>query len=148
MHEPTDERADEPLGMLLLRLGDIYDRLLRASLPDPELTRRQIQLLQIVWRDGPIAQKELAERLGDAKLSLPKMLLSLEGRGYVEKIVNPSDGRSRLVAVTDKGNALRERCSRILFEAEEAASPKSITGDLKQCEKALGELEEALGGGR
>jgi DNA-binding MarR family transcriptional regulator len=46
---------------------------------------------------------ELARRAGVTPQAMAEFVRYLEGRGYVERIPDPSDGRARLVRLTAKG---------------------------------------------
>ena len=48
----------------------------------------------------------LASRAGLTHQSVGEVVVELERRGYVERIRDPSDGRARLVRLTDDGRAL------------------------------------------
>ncbi len=48
----------------------------------------------------------LASRAGLTHQSVGEVVVELERRGYVERIPDPSDGRARLVRLTDDGRAL------------------------------------------
>jgi DNA-binding MarR family transcriptional regulator len=55
---------------------------------------------------GPRAIGALAERLGVSQQAASKSVADLERRGYVRRVPDPSDGRARLAALTERGEAV------------------------------------------
>ncbi|MDR9852549.1 MarR family transcriptional regulator [Paenibacillus sp. VCA1] len=62
-------------------------------------------LFQGLVPDGATA-KTLVELLGISKQAVSQMLDYLEERGYVARKPHPSDGRGKLVVLTERGQAL------------------------------------------
>jgi DNA-binding MarR family transcriptional regulator len=54
---------------------------------------------------GPRTIGALAERLGVSQQAVSKSVADLERRGYVRREADPSDGRARRVALTERGDA-------------------------------------------
>src|SRR5438045_448708 len=48
---------------------------------------------------------ELAERAHMTKQSVGEVASELEARGYVERVPDPSDGRAKIIRLTEKGKA-------------------------------------------
>lgn len=61
---------------------------------------------------------ELARRAQMSHPSMIELVDSLERLGYVERVRNPRDGRSRLVRITGRGLAAREAAHRVMEEIE------------------------------
>lgn len=54
-----------------------------------------------------IQVRDLAARTGVRKQSMAQSVDQLERAGYLERRPNPSDGRSRLVVLTERGQAVQ-----------------------------------------
>ena len=52
--------------------------------------------------------KDLAAQMGISKQAMNDLLRQLEARGYLELRPDPSDGRARLITLTDRGSELME----------------------------------------
>lgn len=57
-------------------------------------------------RHGPVAQGRLAAALGVSAQAASQTVTLAEAAGYVTRLSNPDDGRSKLVVLTDQGRAL------------------------------------------
>ena len=79
--------------------------------------------LQVFRRPSPDGERpsDLAARLQISKQSVNDLLGHLEERGYLRREADPSDGRGRVVRLTDKGR---------LLEAEVHAAARAAEDDL------------------
>lgn len=85
---------------MLLRRGDAGRRpgARRAS-----TFQGQGRVLRILALNSPVSQKELAYMLGIRSQSLAELLAKLEASGLVTRHPDPSDGRTKLVELTEEG---------------------------------------------
>jgi DNA-binding MarR family transcriptional regulator len=103
-------RPDSPLLGLLLRLlaqhwnQEVDEALAAAGFGD--LRRSHANVVPFVPADG-IQVRDLADRAGVRKQSMAASVEQLEKAGYVERRPDPSDGRGRLVFLTERGEAVR-----------------------------------------
>ncbi|MEX2238522.1 MAG: MarR family transcriptional regulator [Dehalococcoidia bacterium] len=63
--------------------------------------------------------KELAEQMGISKQAMNDLLRQVEAKGYVELRADPSDGRARLITLTDSGSELMEHVRAAAHEISE-----------------------------
>lgn len=56
----------------------------------------------------PLSQRQLAERMGIDAPAASVIVGDLVARGYVERVPDPTDGRRKLVHITDGGRGLLE----------------------------------------
>lgn len=68
----------------------------------PEVKQRWIALLPHLSGEG-IRSSELSERLEITRQGTGQLIGELEGFGYVERVPDPTDGRAKLVRLTDRG---------------------------------------------
>jgi len=71
----------------------------RAAL---KLTPSQTSALATVERHGPLRVGELARFEQVGKSTITRLVAGLEAAGYLQRSVDPDDGRSFLVALTDQ----------------------------------------------
>jgi DNA-binding MarR family transcriptional regulator len=122
-----------PLIGLLLRLlyqhysEDIHDALLEAGFGDIRPTHANV--FPFVPPDG-ITVTGLAELARVRKQTMAQAIEQLEGLGYVERRPNPSDRRSRLVFLTQRGESVRPvthaTASRVEEHWAELTSPHEL----------------------
>ncbi len=86
-------------------------------------------VLNALFRRNPLQMGELAEAIGRKKNTVTGLIKTLEERGYCRREPDPQDARAQLVALTDKGEAVR---------AEQAAISEKL---LEQVWKGVGEPE-------
>jgi DNA-binding MarR family transcriptional regulator len=69
---------------------------------------------------GAISMSELGRRLGVSKQAAAKTASRLEALGYITRTDDPADARARLVARSERGNALLRESALILAEQQHA----------------------------
>ncbi|MGW0766565.1 MarR family winged helix-turn-helix transcriptional regulator [Streptomyces sp. NPDC002676] len=119
---PQDDRDDRPgkgaAGSLLLddqlcfalyAAQRAVTAAYRPLLDDLGLTYPQYLVLLVLWERGETTVKELASALRLDYGTMSPLLKRLEGAGLVRRERAASDERSVLVAVTGRGEELRER---------------------------------------
>jgi DNA-binding MarR family transcriptional regulator len=84
--------------------------------------------LSTVERHGPLTPSEVAKRERIQRPTATRVLARLEEKGLVARTPDPTDRRSSLVAITQKGSALldelRTRKTAFLAERLEALEPE------------------------
>lgn len=93
-----------------------YDAAVAAGAHD--LTIAQARLLARVADEGT-RLVELAERARVTKQTAGHLVDQLERHGYVERVPDPSDGRARLVCLTERSQAVVARAGEEVVRALE-----------------------------
>lgn len=102
----------------------------------------QMSLLMTIRLHGPIAVGELAERLQLAQPTVTRALGTLGD--FVEARPVPGDGRSRRLALTDKGEALLARVQTELLPRIEPAAAELVEGLDGDFMQGLAKVEQRL----
>lgn len=126
-------------GSAQLMVAELVTRLAVAGYPDISGTHHPV-FENIDLRGTRLSV--LAARANLTHQSMSELVRTLENRGYVERIPDPSDGRARIVRLTPKGLHMIRRATReiALVEAEWESYWPGVgsSGDLR------GALLEAL----
>jgi DNA-binding MarR family transcriptional regulator len=80
--------------------------------PNAELAPHEVSVLGKL-KDGPKTPGELAELERISAPSLTKTAGCLADKGFLERFDHPSDGRSKLLALTDSGREALARVARV-----------------------------------
>jgi DNA-binding MarR family transcriptional regulator len=111
------------LGPLLFECARLLDEIAQAEVNREAgarvLTPALVRLLPHLTVDG-VRPTELARRIDVSKQAVGQALADLAGRGFVEQVPDPVDGRGRLVRLTRDGVAAFEHGRGVLafFERE------------------------------
>ena len=62
---------------------------------------------------------DLADRANMTKQSVGEVATELERRGYLERVPDPSDGRAKIIRLTERGRAARSLGLQIIDEIEQ-----------------------------
>jgi len=123
---PTRRPPSPGLGPLLFDCARLLDEVAQAEVNREAgarvLTPALVRLLPHLSTDG-IRPTELARRVEVSKQAVGQALGDLEGRGFVEMVPDPDDGRARLVRLTPAGLAAFDHGRGVLafYEAALAA---------------------------
>jgi MarR family transcriptional regulator, temperature-dependent positive regulator of motility len=83
------------------------------------LTPLLFGVLAAVLEEPGGGQKQVAERMGVDAVNFGQMIDELEGKGLVERKIDPDDRRARKLYVTERGGALRRGLRPSLLAAQE-----------------------------
>ncbi|MBG0827055.1 winged helix-turn-helix transcriptional regulator [Planomonospora sp. ID67723] len=102
----TRRRGEIPLllAMTCRAMTDAFHDRLAAEGREPLRPAHGYTFRLLVDHDD-VTAVELAEHLGVTKQAASKIVSELEGWGYVERRPHATDGRARVLALTDRGHA-------------------------------------------
>jgi DNA-binding MarR family transcriptional regulator len=131
---PEVVRLDEMVCFKLHAASRAMTAAYRPLLEPLGVTYPQYLVLATLWEDGDLPVRDLVQRLQLDYGTMTPLLKRLENRGLLRRARNPSDERTVIVSLTDKGDALREHAPRIyqaisdLFEftPERAAAARTF----------------------
>ena len=104
---PSDE-LDESATRLRIGIARLARRLRQEA--DSGLSPSQLSCLATVGRDGPLSLRSLAGRERVAAPTITGIVARLEIDGLVERTPDPTDGRGKIVTITETG---RDRISEV-----------------------------------
>jgi len=144
-------RKPAPTGPLLLgnqlcfavySTAHAFNRVYKPLLDRLGLTYPQYLVMLVLWERDDVSVKEIGERLFLDSGTLTPLLKRLEAAGLLRRTRSKQDERQVLIALTARGEALREQ-AKMLPEAILAASACSI-GELSALKTDLIALRDQL----
>ncbi len=99
------------LHLSLLHLGRIVESSIQPLLVQDGLEISEHSVLTALWFAGPphtMSPTQLSQVILQTTSGMSKTLRRIERLGLIERVADPSDGRSRLVVLTDKGRELAD----------------------------------------
>jgi len=141
----TPARQGHDLGILLALAYQRYVEELHAELATTGVSEvgRSDGYVFRALDEGPLTVSVLAGRLGVSKQGAAQIVADMEARGLVRRRPDPTDGRARLLELTDRGRGVLETARRFhrAFEqrlvAELGAGP--VAGLVASLEHVAGE---------
>lgn len=85
------------------------------------LQSRDLDILDVIDREGPCTPSQVAERIGWSRATMTGVLSRLEKDGWIERDTNPSDGRSMTIRSTTRFaelNAAYAKADSVVNEGE------------------------------
>jgi len=143
---PNDERAlpGEGVPQTLLSLVWAIERCVHRHFRGTKLHWGLRRILQRLWLQDGLSQKELSDAVGSSEASISNMLKHLVAGGWVERRPDRYDYRISRVYLTEKGVALRDAVVEELEQADAALRAELGATDTKRLEKLLEQAGDVL----
>jgi DNA-binding MarR family transcriptional regulator len=109
-----------------------------------DLTFDMLLVLRSLNYSGPVNQQELANRTYKDKSSLSYLIDNLEKRDLVKREGDCNDKRSKVIIMTDKGNALYAEIKKIIEDVYDEMSQKEDLSHVQLCIDYLKEFKQKL----
>ena len=97
------------LVMALRRAYKTMHRRADSFLAKHGVTADQYVLLYLLTQESEVTQENLVTRASSDPNTVRRMLVLLEGRGFLTRPRHPTDERTRCVSITDKGRRIYKR---------------------------------------
>jgi DNA-binding MarR family transcriptional regulator len=123
-------------------MSRIRDALPQAGYGD--LHAAHLPVFQQIDEETGSRLTDLAERALITKQSMGYLVDYLEEQGYVERVPDPSDGRGKMVRLTERGHGVMSTARSVVRELEEEWA--GVVGErrMKELKETLGELVAML----
>jgi MarR family transcriptional regulator, organic hydroperoxide resistance regulator len=121
-------QLDNQICFAIYSTAHAFNRVYKPLLDQLGLTYPQYLVMLVLWERDGVPLKEIGERLFLDSGTLTPLLKRLEAAGFVKRTRSTEDERQVLIALTPKGQALKEKAR---------AVPESI---LARSACSLGEL--------
>ncbi|UOQ42910.1 MarR family transcriptional regulator [Halobacillus salinarum] len=89
---------------------------IKTKLVDYNLAPEQNLIMMLLWETNGLTQNQLAHKLNKDKTNVARMAVSLEKKGFIDRIPSSDDKRSLQLSLTAEGRKLKHQ---ILPEAED-----------------------------
>lgn len=98
-------------------------RLVAAGFDDHRLVHHNV-MARVTYQG--IRLTDLANKAGMTKQAMSELVIDLERLGYLQRTVDPRDGRAKLIGLTDKGRAAVEAAMRAFAEMDAVLGDRSV----------------------
>jgi len=123
------EFSDRP-GFLFRRLHQIHVSNFLNECHGLNITQVQYGVLNVLESTEALDQGTLGAQLGIDRTNVADVVARLEKRGFVKRIVNAADRRSKLVSITRSGRKMAKELAVAMVAAQEI-----LTGPLSEKER-------------
>lgn len=122
---------------------------LRLKEVDPRVQGSHIACLKIISTSPGCTALEISKAISRDKSQVTRTLKSLFMHGWIIKKINPVDGRSALLFLTDEGekigNVLSDVCYSVATEMYQGLNEQQLVDFLNTVEHMLNNLEKKKG---
>ncbi|HEX3016067.1 MAG TPA: MarR family transcriptional regulator [Desulfobacteria bacterium] len=132
------------LGFMLGKTAKKFKGELSRRFTAYDITPEQWALLNQLWEQDGISQKELSDRLVKDQPTTTRILDKLECKGFIRRQCDPTDRRAFLIFLTDQGQGLKQTLIPLAEQALEKATYGFSPADLAQLKEYLAKLSANL----
>jgi DNA-binding MarR family transcriptional regulator len=138
------QKGDNSLTTLLSKSARLMSNRLNKNLLSHEVTAEQWAVLTSLWKQDGQTQQALANQANKNKASITHLIDNLEKRQLVERLVDESDRRHKLVHLTTEGSKLQESLTKVVNKTVKEMTADLDKKELKQCKRALKKMVDTL----
>ena len=141
--EPVRKDRIDRIAATMDRMSRLGRARMRENLAGFDMTMPQVRTLHFLSR-GPQRMKDISDHLMRGMPSATSMIDRLVGKGYVERVPDPSDRRVVLCRITDPGREMLDRFSQMGAVRFEAFAKMLTDDELDRIAPAFELLAEAM----
>jgi DNA-binding MarR family transcriptional regulator len=134
--QPPTQMADH-LGYLLKHVQLRFFELTAAALAPAGISGREAAVLRAIDNPHPLAQGEIARRMGIDRTTMVALIDDLQERGLVQRRQDPDDRRKNVVELTGAGQDITRQATRASEQAERAFLSPLSADEAEQFKKIL-----------
>lgn len=131
---------------LLLHSANLVEDELRRRLAAIDVRPRQARILDALSRMEPASQIGIARAFGLTPASMSTMTARLIEAGFITREIDPSEARSNLLRLTDRGRSKLSDIHKIWREVDAVIADKIGGENAATLAKLARELRDGLGG--
>ena len=121
-----------------------YEIALGRYLKRYDLPLSQFHILRLQWDENGNVQNKIADRAFMSASVTSQVIKAMENRDLLMRKSDPNDSRSRLVSLTPKGRALRDKIAREGIQISTKNAPKISKEDMKTAMEVLKKVKEGF----
>ena len=113
-------KEEKKLGAYFKSITNTLDRKFNRDLEEFDLTSSQANLLLFLFfnRDKEISQTDIQDKFNLTNPTVTGILKRLESKGFISRSVSISDGRRKVIKVTEKSTNLDKKLMEGVIEVE------------------------------
>jgi DNA-binding MarR family transcriptional regulator len=115
-----------------------------AAAGHPAIRQPHLPILEYIDRERGSRTSDLAKQANITAQAMGELVNHLVAHGYVERVPDPTDGRARLVRLTDHGRAVYALAVRLVAELEASWALALGEHKMDQLKRLLADLWDAI----
>lgn len=125
------------LGYLLKHVQLRFFELTTGALAPAGINGREAAVLRAIDNPHPLAQGEIARRMGIDRTTMVALIDDLQERGLVQRRQDPDDRRKNVVELTDAGQKITRQAIKASEQAERTFLSPLSADEAEQFKKTL-----------
>ena len=138
--------SHESLGFMTITANRVMSSCLRRKMREAgiDLTSEQWGVLVLLWNMNSLTQDELAQIACVDKSSMSRILSLMEDKGLIDRRVDPSSARRKIIRATARAHAVQQSSLAVARDVVARALSNVSEEDCATCLKVLGAVKKNL----
>ncbi len=137
-------KLDDSFGFWVNVVAGKLKNELNRSISQYNITAEQWAVLNRLWEEDGVTQKDLADKTGKDQPNTGRILGKLENKGLVKRISDLQDQRVVLVYLTDMGRDLKEKLIPLATDVLRRAQRDIDDNDIKFLKQILAKISRNI----
>ena len=121
---------DQKVAILIKKLSLEFDKIAIPSLAPYDLTPTQFKILKYLYDHENVIGMDIQKEYSMTNPTVTGILQNMENGGWIKRITNPSDSRSKIIKLTKKAISKKDELYKLGEKLE-----KKFTKDLNESEQ-------------
>lgn len=128
----------DSIAVLVKRASLEFDKMAAPRLQKFGVTPSQYKVLKLVARspEHTVRQVDVEKRFSMTNPTVTGLVRNLESKGLIQRVPNPDDARSKVIDLTERGNAMKDEILHAGDELE-AEFTRNLSDEEKRQAKAI-----------
>jgi DNA-binding MarR family transcriptional regulator len=135
---------ESSIGYLISKTRAKFFSCLLKTLQPYDVTPEQWGLLNRLWAQDGLNQKDIAQLMIKDQTNLTRMIDKLEDKGYLLRMKDPNDRRAFLIHLTEEGKKLEHVLIPLVIELEEKLTENISQSKIEIIKKILQQMSEEV----
>lgn len=125
--------SDDKIAVLIKKASLDFDKISNQLLAPYDLTPTQFKILMLLYKEPPytVRQIDLEKYFSMTNPTVTGIMQNLEKKDMVARVPNPQDGRSKVLALTQRAHDMRRELL-ALADTLEQSMTKNLSDEEKQ----------------
>ena len=140
-----DFPPNTPLSLLANHLARLFSKRMAEAIKPLGIAPGQLPLLQVLWAQEGLTQKQIVDMLGVEQATIPNTLNRMERDGLVTRAADNTDKRTRRIMLTPKARQVRDEAERALEAVNRQAGQGLYSSERERFASLVGKVIGNLG---
>ncbi len=135
---------NKKIAILIKRLALEFDKIANPNLAPYDLTPTQFKILKYLYDHDDVIGMNIQNEYSMTNPTVTGILQNMETHGWIKRVSNPNDSRSKIIKLTDKALSKKEELYQLGDNLEETFTKDLTMKEQKELLELLNKIMEGI----